>query len=395
MRFTNFIARRFALGGKGAVTSRVTGWIAILGMAIGSFALVVAVSVLQGFESSVIEKIIGFESDLRISGELTPVQTDNIKRDQKIRLLQPYLERKGLIKSSDNNLRLVTFKAIDLESIGDFYQISIRNTFLYKNEPKIFIGKTLAIRLNAMEGDKITLLSPVDVPGPFGVPKIINATIAGIFSADVLQFDDDYAFISMKTGFQLFSRKDGYDGYDVRLTDSTLAAEVKSEILSEYPTLGVETWSEMHASLFSAMQMERIGAILILSLIILVAAFNLATTLILVSSQKANELGILRAMGVDKINIEQIIFRQGILIGGSGAIGGFLLGTLIVTIQTIFQPITLPADIYLTPILPVQLTSSAVITIISIATIAVWAASKLAARRLRYIDPIHALFLEK
>ncbi|NQV36635.1 MAG: ABC transporter permease [Candidatus Marinimicrobia bacterium] len=395
MKFHHYIAKRFALGGKGAGASRFIGWIAILGMGIGCFALVLAVSVLQGFESKVIEKIIGFESDIRIHGSLKDEDLSEIRDLPDIQSIIPFMERKGLIHRKGNDIRLITLKAINPSAIDEFYDIIIPDREKTSTENPVYVGQTMAMRLNVRVGDQISLMSPVDTPGIFGLPKIISGTIAGIFSAEVLQFDDDIAFIPMDVGQALFSRKAGVDGYDVRLKSSELASDVKQNIQEIIPETNVETWTEMHEALFNAMRMERIGAILILSLIIIVAAFNLATTLVLVSSQKVSELGMLRAMGTDKSVIEKIIFRQGILIGGSGAIAGFVLGCILIFIQILFEPITLPADIYFSTILPVELTLNAALTIIIIAMISIVFASKLAASRLRFIDPINTLFMEK
>lgn len=395
MKFHHYIAKRFALGGKGAGASRFTGWISILGMGIGCFALVLAVAVLQGFESKVIDKIIGFEGDIRILGSLNQSELEKIRELPGVQSLIPFMERKGLVRGNGSKIRLITLKAVDPKALDEFYDISMPDRIDWVVEKPLYIGQTMAMRLNVREGDRLSLMSPVDNSGLFGLPKIVTGTIAGVFSAEVLQFDDDIAFIPLAVGHTLFNRKADIDGYDIRCVKSELAAETKMEILTIIPGKNVETWADMHAALFSAMRMERIGAILILSLIIVVAAFNLTTTLVLVSSQKASELGILRAMGANKSLIEKIIYRQGILIGGSGAAAGFALGCFLVFMQIRFQLITLPADIYFATILPVELTFNAAMTIILIAMLSIVFASKLAARRLRFIDPIHTLFLEK
>ncbi len=395
MKLTHYIARRFALGGKGAGTSRFTGWIAILGMGVGCFALVLSVSILQGFETQVIQKIRGFESDIRIHGTVSSNEIRTINDIEGIKMTSEFMERKGLIKRRGNSIRLITLKAIDLHMLDRFYSIGLDIDNSSSDDNSVYIGKTLATRLNARAGDTVTLINPIDAPGLFGIPSMMQCTVKGVFSADVLQFDDEMVFISLESGKQLYKRNPDQDGLDLRLVDPKESDIVKSKILKHGLGNKIETWDEMHEALYNAMRMERIGAMIILSLIIIVAAFNLSTTLVLITTQKISELGMLRAMGANRRMIQRIILRQGFLIGGSGAGIGFFLGVSLVWIQESYSLIKLPTNIYLHPVLPVELTFSSSIAIIFIAGLFIYLASQIAAKRLETIEPSHSLFTEK
>ncbi len=179
------------LGGKGAGTSRFTGWIAIIGMAIGSFALIISIAVLNGFELQVADKIIGFEGDLRISKFKSNTEDDvynNLKNNTHISKIVPFIERKGVVLTSNNNVRMVSFKAVPFDQINEFYNLGLDSVLITENIPQIFLGTLLAERLQVEVDDYIKLMSPIDSPVQIGLPRILNAKIAGIFQIDVLDY---------------------------------------------------------------------------------------------------------------------------------------------------------------------------------------------------------------
>jgi len=287
MRFSFAIARRFMLGGKGAGPSRLTGWISIIGLAAGTFALIVSLSVLNGFEERVTHRVIGFEGDLRITTldddvHLLPILPD-VRWDQYAVDALPYLERKGLISSNNQEQRLVTIKAIPIDQFSEFYHITMDEIGTLGDQ-SIFIGQVLANRLNINVGNTIQLMSPVDRGAQIGLPKRYAGTVAGVFRAEVLDVDDRIVFIPLDMGKKLFSRKKGIDGIDIRLKESKKAESLKKYYRKKLPGgLSVKSWKDLHLGLFSAMRMERLGAMTVLSLIVLVACFNLMSTLVLVT----------------------------------------------------------------------------------------------------------------
>lgn len=387
------------LGGKGAGTSRFTGWIAIIGMAIGCFALIISIAVLNGFELQVAEKIIGFEGDLRISKISQRKDQDAynyLKSNNNISQTVPFMERKGVVLTKDNNVRMVSFKAVPFDQIDEFYNLGLDSIVLNNNIPQIFVGSLLAERLNVIVGDNIKLMSPIDSPIQIGLPRILNAEIAGIFQIDVLDYDDRIVFIPLKYGKQLFLRKKTVDGYDTRLINRNNIEDVKEELLVHFGEgVRIESWENIHQGLFNAMRMERIGAIIVLSLIILVAAFNLTSTLVLVTYQKIREIGILRTLGASAIEIKKIIIKQGIIIGGIGAVVGLILSIGIVVLQNYFGFVPLPQNIYAFNKLPMVLTIWDIILVPFIAFLLIILASFIAAKRAMLIEPKEAVHLEK
>ncbi|MBU0529429.1 ABC transporter permease [bacterium] len=399
MKFSTYIAKRFMLGGKGAGASRFTGWIAIIGMAIGCFALIISIAVLNGFELQVADKIIGFEGDLRISKIKSGMDQDvynYLKSDNNVSQIEPFMERKGVILTSNNNVRMVSFKAVSFEHINNFYNLGLDSIILNGNIPQIFLGTLLAERLQVEVGDNIKIMSPIDSPIQIGLPRILNAEVAGIFQIDVLDYDDRIVFIPLKYGKQLFLRKKSVDGYDTRLVNRNKVDTLKEEMHAHFGlNARIESWEDIHQGLFDAMRMERIGAIFVLSLIVLVAAFNLTSTLVLVTYQKIREIGILRTLGASANVIKTIIIKQGILIGGIGAVVGLLLSIGIVVLQNYYGFLPLPQDIYAFSKLPMVLSVWDVILVPFIAFLLIILSSYIAAKRAMLIEPKEAVHLEK
>lgn len=399
MKFSTYIAKRFMLGGKGAGASKFTGWIAIIGMAIGCFALIISIAVLNGFEIQVADKIIGFEGDLRLS-IINPNFNDDLVQqldvNENIAQVVPFMVRKGVVVTDNKDVRMVSFKAVPFDKINEFYNLGLDSVNLNLDKPQIFLGTLLAERLQVKVGDYIKLMSPIDSPVQIGLPRIINAKIAGIFQIDVLDYDDRIVFLPLKFGKQLFIRKKIFDGYDTRVVNEKQLNITKLELQDQFKdNVRIETWEDIHQGLFSAMQMERIGAIIVLSLIVLVAAFNLTSTLVLVTYQKIREIGILRTLGASAKTIKSIIIKQGLLIGGIGSVVGLVISIGLVLMQNYLGFLPLPSDIYAFDKLPMVLSLWDVLLVPLIAFLLIIFSAFIAAKRAMLIEPKEAVHLEK
>ncbi|MFC1581503.1 FtsX-like permease family protein [Candidatus Neomarinimicrobiota bacterium] len=399
MNITTYIARRFMLGGKGAVISRFTGWVAIIGMIVGCLALIISIAILNGFEKQVTDKIIGFEGDLRItatsSGTAEQILSQ-LQSDIDIQQILVFTERKGIIINSATTSRMVQFKATDISQIADFYKMELDQDINTGKDVPIIIGRILADRLDLNIGDEVRIMSPIDSPIRVGLPKRIRVIVAGIFKVNILDYDDRLVFIPIDVGRSLFTRKKGIDGFDLRLENPAQYNAVGNRLAN---SLGnefiVESWADLHEGLFQAMRLERIGAIIVLSLIILVAAFNLTSTLVLVTYQKVREIGILRTVGATSKIVRAILIKQGFLIGGTGAAIGVVTGLFLIYMQSQFGIIPLPGDIYAINTLPVLLTMNDIILVPMISLVLIYISSFIAAKRAMLIQPKEAVHLEK
>lgn len=395
MIFSAKIAKRFMLGGKGAGPSRLTGWISIVGMTIGCVAMILSVSILNGFELRVINKIVGFESDLRISNVTDWEKVENyILNLDGVENVMTFQQRKGLLIGRNNNQRMVLLKSIDPTLISEFYDLNMEVSEP-SDLPKVYLGEMTARRLNLNLGDGIRLMSPIDQGSSWGLPIQTQCVVGGVFSIQVLDLDDKIAFIPKDIGKKLFIRKNGPDGLDVRLIDNVDIGLISKTIQKEFPLAIVKTWADLHSELFNAMQFERIGALFVLSLIILVACFNLVTTLVLVSAQKIRQIGILQVMGCSKNVIKSIIMNQGMMIGLIGILSGLIIGLFLIWVQNTFGVVRLPQDIYFTPFLPMDIFVLDLIIILSISFGMVILSIYIAANRALMVSPLEAIYTEK
>ena len=396
MSFSYKIAKRFLMGGRSSGPSRLTGWMSIIGLCIGSMAMVLSIAVLNGFEHRVIDKIIGFESDIR----LTKIKDFNnsidiLNKINGVKSVMPFQERKGLILAKGGIQRMVTLKSIEIDKFASFYNI---NSFIdnnYGDQPIIYLGEMTARRLNVKEGEVVRLLSPIDHGYSWGLPAQIQCVVGGIFNIQVLDLDDKIAFIPLEIGEKLFIRKIKPDGIDIRLKEGYNIDLVVNELRNKILEVKVDTWGDLHQELFGAMKFEKIGTLIVLSLIIVVACFNLVTTLVLVAAQKAREFGILQVLGSNKKTIKSIVMYQGGLISSFGIISGLFIGLLFIYLQNIFGIISLPEDIYFTSYLPMVILLKDIVAILAISIGMVVVAIYISASRTVILSSMKSIYLDK
>ena len=396
MNFSYKIAKRFLMGGRSLGPSKLTGWMSILGLCIGSMAMVLSIAVLNGFEYRVIDKIIGFESDIR----LTKIKDFNnsidiVNKISGVKSLMPFQERKGLILAKGGLQRMVTLKAIEIDKFSSFYNINSFTTTNIGDQPIVYLGEMTARRLNVREGEVVRLLSPIDHGYSWGLPAQIQCVVGGIFNIQVLDLDDKIAFIPLGIGEKLFIRKNNPDGIDIRLKEEYNIDLVIDELRERILGVKIDTWGDLHEELFGAMKFERIGTLIVLSLIIVVACFNLVTTLVLVTAQKAREFGILQVLGSNKKTIKSIVMYQGGLIGSFGIISGLIIGLFFIYLQNIFGIISLPEDIYFTSYLPMVILLKDIVAILAISIGMVMVSIYISASRTVILSSIKSIYLNK
>lgn len=390
------LASRFLLNRRENSPGKLSAWIAVIGLSVGCFSMIVATAVLRGFEEKVSERLASIEGDLRISGFAS--DKDVIKaisvlaKDESVAAFTPFMERKGLISVDGKYHKMVTMKALDTKRLEAVYGIPFSET---DGTFGIAAGRHLAQRLNAGTGSEIQLLSPVDQPALFGLPLTAKGMITEIFQTDVLDYDDRLIFIPMDIGRKLFARKQLPDGIDIRLTGAS-AESMQKILINKLPSnLTVSTWKSVHPSLLNAMKLERIGALIVLSLIIIVSGFNLASTLFLIIIRKTKEFGILRAVGLERKKVRSVIFTQGMLIGGAGIGAGCIIGLMLVWVQQATGMIPLPSDIYFLNAVPMVLTPADVIGVLAISLVLVLGFIIITARKANRIPLFESLQYEK
>ena len=400
MRLESWLARRMLLSRKKVGLISWSGIISILGVAVGSFALIISVAVLNGFEREVRNKVVGFESDLRLTLGETKLNMDNLSstfdQESDIAGYSAFIERKAVAIAMDER-SLVKVKAVEEGSLQKIYKIDgVGEMEVIGNKAPVYVGKGIADRLGLQSGDRLRLMNPLDNQIYLGMPTVLDGRVAGVFETRILDFDQTYVFVPLGVGQALFKSMDTFDGIDFRLTSSAKKDTMKALILSKAPAGAVVSgWEDMHQTLFQAMQMEKLGSMVVLSLIVIVACFNIASTLTMLVLEKIREVGILKTIGFSQVRIGNIFRLQGIFIGGFGLLLGGGLGLLFVLGQERLGLIRLPETIYFVQSLPVAISLTDVITIFLICVIVIALAVYFPSREARRLLPTEAIQYEK
>lgn len=400
MRLESWLARRMLLSRKKVGLISWSGIISILGVAVGCFALIISVAVLNGFEREVRNKVVGFESDLRLTLGETKLNMDNLgsafDQESDIAGYSAFIERKAVAIAMDER-SLVKVKAVEEGSLQKIYKIDgVGEMEVIGNKAPVYVGKGIADRLGLQSGDRLRLMNPLDNQIYLGMPTVLDGRVAGVFETRILDFDQTYVFVPLGVGQALFKSMDTFDGIDFRLTSSARKDTMKALILSKAPAGAVVSgWEDMHQTLFQAMQMEKLGSMVVLSLIVIVACFNIASTLTMLVLEKIREVGILKTIGFSQVRIGNIFRLQGIFIGGFGLLLGGGLGLLFVLGQERLGLIRLPETIYFVQSLPVAISLTDVITIFLIGVIVIALAVYFPSREARRLLPTEAIQYEK
>lgn len=366
MSFELKIARRYIRSKRRTGFISTITYISFFGIMLGVAVLTIVMSVMNGFENEVKSRFIANDSDVRIRtfGERPFAIPDSLDTklaaDSLVAEYTPYIESFGMIKGEYTEGALV--RGVDEETIGGVIKVKeqmIAGEFYLSDElidyPGIVLGKGLADRLAVVNGDKIRIISPA-ISSTFAQPPVKTFIVTGVFETGIADIDAGLCYISIKSAQELFKMRGKVNGLALKLSSLKNTDKVKSFYNKnlEYPFFAI-SWKDMHKTLFSWMQLEKLLMGVLLSLIVLIAAFNILSSLIMVVLEKKRDIGILLAMGATKSSISKIFIYQGLLIGIVGTVFGIILGFIVCVIQLEYKLLSLPGDIYIINALPIMI----------------------------------------
>jgi lipoprotein-releasing system permease protein len=345
----------------------------ILGIALGVTALITVLSVMNGFEAELRERILGMTAHASISGtdgDLRDWQAlePPLKRDSRVLGWAPYIEGQAML-NSDRRVSGTLLRGIlpDYEprvSEVTSKLLAGRIDVLKPGEFGIILGAELASHLGAAVGDKVTVITPQVTPTPAGIlPRLKRFTVVGIFQVGMYEYDRNLALIHLDDAARLF-QTEGVSGLRLKLDDVFEARRVAREIGPDLPgQYLVSDWTQAHSNFFKAIQTEKRVMFIILLLIVAVAAFNIVSTLVMVVTDKRADIAILRTQGMAPPDVMGIFIVLGTVIGlfGTllGVVGGVLLAlnveTVVPFIERLFGVHFLAADVYYISELPSKL----------------------------------------
>jgi len=406
-----FIARRYLKSRSKTGFINLITYISILGVTIGVAALIIVLSVMNGFETEVRSRIVGFDTHVRLRTfhdegvERVQEVMDQIMDIPHIIGMSPYIDEKGMIRSGEN-IDGVMVRGADPESIYDVSDIG-KNIVYGKLElglvsqesgqdlPGIVLGRYLADRLLVDVGDVIIIFSLTGVRSMFQMPEVKQFVVTGFFETGMYEYDNAYVYIGLEPGKELFKMGDKVTGIEIRLDDLYKADSVVEEIDRRlgFPYYAL-TWFEMRQTLFSWIQLEKWAMFIVLCLIILVAAFNIVSTLIMFVMEKTREIGILKSMGATSKGITRIFLVEGIVVGVIGTWLGFIIGYTLCWAQLKYRFFSLPGEVYFINTLPIKMQVSDFIFIGMAAIIICLIAAIYPAKKASNLVPVDAIRYE-
>ncbi len=361
-----FIAIRYLAAKRRGRSVSLNTFVSMGGVVLGVAALIGTLGVMTGFQEDIRDKILGTNSHIVVMDRTRDTIKDytgiaaKIAASPRVVATTPFIYSQVLM-TSERNVHGVVLRGIDPATEGKVTEIerNIKEGRIKDlSRPSyngVIIGKELARKLSVQMGDQLNLVSPVGTPGPFGiVPKIRKFEVAGIFDSGMYEYDSSLAYISISSAQEFLNLGDVVTGIEVRVDDIFIADKVAEKLEGElgFP-FWARDWMKMNRNLFSALKLEKIIMFIILVLIILVASFNIVSTLTMIVTEKGREIAILKAMGTKRAGVMRIFMIDGLIIGLVGtAIGiplGFAGGYALETFYTF------PGDIYYISHIPVKI----------------------------------------
>ena len=379
-----------------------------LGIMLGVAILIIVMSVMNGFKTDLTNKILGLNPHIVIqpnSFEIDKNFISKIKKEFKEISYSKSYSGEGII-ISNNNVKGVFLKGIDKseKNIINFFENYIPNVKLNKfNTNNVFIGTELAFNLNLKEGDTFSLMSSTFVATPLGgFPKQENFKVAGIFNTGFIEFDQNIVFLNLRDALSIFDKDDKDQNIEIYLNDPLKADKYKKRIQELNQNYFIYSWADLNKSLFSALRVERNVMFIILSLIIVVAAFNIISGLTILIKNKTKEIAILKTLGLNNKSIKKTFFLTGLTIGFFATISGIVLGVLFsiniekirIFLLTVFNLEIFPSDIYFLDKLPSEININSIFLIFLISLVISALASFLPAMKISKMSTFRALRYE-
>lgn len=396
-----FISRRYLRAKHKQGFISLISLISVAGITVGVIALMVVLAVYSGFTDGLRDQILGVNSHIIIQNYGGPIRNYNEVREQVLTVKDvtgatPYLYSQTLVSSSAGGSGVV-LRGIDPVTAENVVGLSkqmisgsIHDLDTNENErvPAIILGKVLASELRVVPGDRVRLISPSGPLTPMGViPKIKTCLVSGLFETGMYEYDATLAYMSIRDVQGFLEESDIAHGIEVTVRYERLnqADEIGQAIAERLgPGFLAKDWMSMNRNLFAAFKLEKIGMFICLTLIILVAALNIISALIMVVMEKGRDIAILKSMGATSASIMKIFFLQGLVIGVTGTTLGVFGGLGLCELLSRYQFIELPSNVYPMTTLPIKVLPMDV-TIIAVASILItltatlypsWKASK-------------------
>jgi lipoprotein-releasing system permease protein len=399
MKYESLVAFRYLRSKRKERLISFTTWIAVLGIGIGVMALILVIAVMTGMQDELKNRMLGVSPHIlvmSIEGQFREPDrvVQQIKETDGVASATPFVTFVGLGQGTS----LISFLAVKgvVPQDAGFLKPMMRegNVDSLKTKNTILVGREAAKELGLLTGDLFNLIVPNAGFSPAGaVPETVRVKVGGVFETGVFDFDNRMAFMSLADTESIIGP--GITGVEVKVKDVYAAAAVRNRIMAR---LGRgyygRTWIEMNKNLFSALKLEKIALFIILALIILVASFNIISSLVMTVMQKRKDIAILKAMGARNSSIMRIFVAEGLTIGVVGAVFGALMGYGLAEIQRRFGIIKLSSEVYFINVLPMKIDLLDIVLIAGVTILLCLISTLVPAYEASKIGPVEALRYE-
>ncbi len=406
MRYERFIAQRYLRSKRQLRFINIIMLVSVIGITVGVAALVVVLSVFNGFNSVVTGVLVGFDPHLRIEAAQGKSITGAdslmavLRDDPRVTAVSPFIASKALLFTPQVN-QVVLVKGVVDSTIGSVSGVSksiVLGKFEFHDTPGeggIVLGLALADRLGTVVGAELTVVSPVGVDAMMmqvGQPLMRKCTVVGIYDSNNKDYDAHYAFVSLETARELFQYDRGVSGIEVRLHSISESEAVQRDLQHLLgPAYRVQSWYDLHKDLYSVMKIERWSAYVILCLIVGVATFNVLGSLTMGVIEKRRDIGVLKALGATRASIIRLFMFEGMLVGTLGTLLGVGIGLVVCYLQIEYRLFPLDPTVYIIPAIPVEIRWTDFVAVSSASMILSALASLYPARRAAGLTPVDAI----
>jgi lipoprotein-releasing system permease protein len=405
--FEIFVALRYlgARGQRGSLSLFV--WIGVGGVFLGVAALIVVLAVMTGFQDGIRDRIIAANPHLLVFQAGGKALADaagvagRVREVPGVRTATPFVLQQALFTSASGATHGGLVRGIDLraQDLRNDVRSQVRSgslTPVADGEPAILLGIELARTLGVVAGDPVTVISPQGAITAVGmVPKMRRYTVAGTVEVGMFEYDSSLAYLALPLAQEFAGLGQGVTGVEIKLVDAFDAKRVGRAVMGKlgFP-YWTRDWMEMNRNFFAALQLEKLALFVIVTIIVLVAAFAIIGHLVLLVAEKRKEIGILKAIGASNPSISAVFFTVGMTIGVVGTVAGSIVGLTLIWLQNTFKLIRLAGDVYQIDFLPMKLSTADFILIIGSTLVISLLATIIPARRAGALVPVDVLRYE-
>ncbi len=409
MSFELFLAIRYLMSKRNNTFISIITLISVTGVMVGVMALVVVLSVMNGFRGDMMSKILGVNSEMLVLNFTGPFDhysdiSKKINKIQGVVASTPFIYAQVMINNS-GNVSGAVLRGIDPATVPGVLNIKgmIRNGKLaslvhnaHRKFPPVILGRELSKQIGAYVGNTVKIVAPEGKLTPVGrAPNTKLFMVVGIFDSGMYDYDASMVYTNLKDSQELLGMGNRVTGIAVKVDDIYHTGHIAKKIskVLGYP-FTVKDWKTMNRNLFSALKLEKITMFVILTMIVLVGALNIISTLVMVVMEKNKDVAILRAMGASAKSIMSVFMLQGLLVGFVGTFFGLVSGLGICQLLKKYKFISLPADVYYISTLPVQVQWTDISIVAVSAVIISFLATLYPSRYASKLNPVEAFRYE-